>query len=1019
MCKDIFNTFMPPVQKQSNIKRKQSNAATIRSSTYRQQRQKRPVSYASSEDSVSSSDTIKPTEKRRSSAASSKPMFPNLRRSVSGKRVPTPQALTQQFTKSNSPTPLLPSPPKEEILHAPIPQHPLQFNKSRTTTLAQLLSNSPSPPPYNLSPSTPPPPFSPLRPLTFQVAATPIARSSTSSHTILFNQQHRCASPEHDSLSDLSENKSARELDLKLKINAPSYSLPALLPSVPLLSQNSIKDLTYTSFKDLPPLPPPTPPGPTLSPFRANTYHSTSHLQTHKTYERHKSFLSTSSASERSDSPDSTASPPSTPPPPPAVRVPTSSSVGRGFTHSSVYLQGANLERRRTFSVKKVDDVLKTPEEDEDVVEKRSVEKKKKKVGLLRNLMQAISGKKVDKYSSATESFGNHVETAPTAPLALAPMPTSQSSHFFTTSSQTSTPAPSLLSELPTSYTTTAWTPPPHTPSYHTESPSPLFARVMSTPPNRTPTPLQQERSYTPTASPPAASTPPPSASQQRILRRKAPNLNLSAAARELRDSLSTPPSRPNSSLSNASTVYSSQVNSGVVSVVPLGRGAGYRAPVKISSFVQDLQEEKQVQRSISAQSLGGPRSDSTLRSSPLQQSLASKQSKDSILTHLSYTSENTSTVSTLLNTPSMETLKTTTHTYFSSSPLSPLKQQKLQPVPLSTQSIFLPPPSSTEMKSSWMADQDMENLSLEDLMGRFKTAAASPPTITSKRTDEPSKEERVAAKAEQKKLLQLLRQPLDVVRSPTDTPLYYARTTLFILTMALSYSTAIAAGAALSIFGKQKMVNDLTAVVMGFLGRSLGIDFRVEGKEHLYSHRPCVFVCNHQSVLDLFMICQIFPYDCPKPLIMSKSEMVWIPLIGAYLYVGGHVFIDRENRKSAIQTMKYVAGELERQQAALFIFPEGTRTEQTVGGMLPFKKGAFHLAIEGQIPIVPIVVSTYGPVHHTKERLFRGGKVRIKVLPPISTKGMDMSQLQDLSDRTKSQMQETLTEISRPVAKL
>lgn len=99
--------------------------------------------------------------------------------------------------------------------------------------------------------------------------------------------------------------------------------------------------------------------------------------------------------------------------------------------------------------------------------------------------------------------------------------------------------------------------------------------------------------------------------------------------------------------------------------------------------------------------------------------------------------------------------------------------------------------------------------------------------------------------------------------------------------------------------------------------------------------------------------------------------------------------------------------------QLSLWIFPEGTRSNLPVPDMLPFKKGAFHLAVQSQIPIVPVVVENYHRLFDGKTR-FEGGTIRIKVLPPVSTEGLGKDDVSALSDRVRAQMLETLKEFDR-----
>lgn len=96
--------------------------------------------------------------------------------------------------------------------------------------------------------------------------------------------------------------------------------------------------------------------------------------------------------------------------------------------------------------------------------------------------------------------------------------------------------------------------------------------------------------------------------------------------------------------------------------------------------------------------------------------------------------------------------------------------------------------------------------------------------------------------------------------------------------------------------------------------------------------------------------------------------------------------------------------------QLKLWIFPEGTRGGGA--GMLPFKKGAFYLAISSQLPITPIVYSRYHFLDSYKWR-FDPGEVIVTVLPPISTEGMTLEQIPELMDRVQKLMMDTYNSTS------
>jgi len=124
-------------------------------------------------------------------------------------------------------------------------------------------------------------------------------------------------------------------------------------------------------------------------------------------------------------------------------------------------------------------------------------------------------------------------------------------------------------------------------------------------------------------------------------------------------------------------------------------------------------------------------------------------------------------------------------------------------------------------------------------------------------------------------------------------------------------------------------------------------------------------------------------------------------------------VFIDRANRATARAAFDGAAKVMQTERQSVFIFPEGTRSYATSPELLPFKKGAFHLAIQAQVPIVPIVVANYSHVLNVKERKFKPGVIPVSVLPAISTKGLTAADADSLTTKTRDAMMDELIRLS------
>ena len=161
-----------------------------------------------------------------------------------------------------------------------------------------------------------------------------------------------------------------------------------------------------------------------------------------------------------------------------------------------------------------------------------------------------------------------------------------------------------------------------------------------------------------------------------------------------------------------------------------------------------------------------------------------------------------------------------------------------------------------------------------------------------------------------------------------------------------------------------------------------IGLDLRVKGEQHLWSHRPAVFVFNHQSKADIVIAAKLLRRDIAG--VGKKEIKTETPLLGKVLELGGVVFIDRADGKSAINSMKPLVDAMRKDGKSVVIAPEGTRTVSP--RMAPFKKGAFHLAMQAGVPIVPIVIHNSGDVAPKGDFVFRPATVDVEVLPPVDT---------------------------------
>ncbi|KAI5284654.1 1-acylglycerol-3-phosphate O-acyltransferase [Ascosphaera aggregata] len=181
-----------------------------------------------------------------------------------------------------------------------------------------------------------------------------------------------------------------------------------------------------------------------------------------------------------------------------------------------------------------------------------------------------------------------------------------------------------------------------------------------------------------------------------------------------------------------------------------------------------------------------------------------------------------------------------------------------------------------------------------------------------------------------------------------------------------------------------------------------------VEGAEHLAT-RPAVFIGNHQTELDILLLGAIFPQYCS---VTAKKSLKYVPCLGWFMALSGTVFLDRANRTTALQAMSSAVKEIKHGRQSVYLFPEGTRSYSSEPVMLPFKKGAFHLAQQAGVPIIPLVAENYSHVLHIKQRTFNSGVIRVKVLPPVPTDNLTPKDIDGIVQSTRDSMLKVLVEM-------
>jgi 1-acyl-sn-glycerol-3-phosphate acyltransferase len=167
-----------------------------------------------------------------------------------------------------------------------------------------------------------------------------------------------------------------------------------------------------------------------------------------------------------------------------------------------------------------------------------------------------------------------------------------------------------------------------------------------------------------------------------------------------------------------------------------------------------------------------------------------------------------------------------------------------------------------------------------------------------------------------------------------------------------------------------------------------VGIRLQIEGQEHL-AH-PAVIVANHQSTLEAFIVPAVVT---AKTRIIGKKEHGRVPFFGWVFRATGQILVDRGDTAGARAAIEASLAKLPP-SVSLYVCPEGTRSKD--GTLLPFKKGAFHMAIQLKRPVVPLTLDGAHRLMPKHAWLPRPGTVRVRISPPIDTSGWNAERIDE-----------------------
>lgn len=187
---------------------------------------------------------------------------------------------------------------------------------------------------------------------------------------------------------------------------------------------------------------------------------------------------------------------------------------------------------------------------------------------------------------------------------------------------------------------------------------------------------------------------------------------------------------------------------------------------------------------------------------------------------------------------------------------------------------------------------------------------------------------------------------------------------------------------------------------------RLSGVKVRVRGREWLDPKQAYVFISNHRSYLDT---ATLFLYTGRRIGLLAKKELLKVPILGYGMGYVNIMAIDRSNRERAIETMAAATARL-RKGISFGVFAEGTRAKP--GEFLPFKKGAFYMAIEAGVPVVPVAMKNTDVLMGKGTGQAQAGVIEMVILPPVET--ADPSFKEDINPLIKKVHDAIATELAR-----
>ena len=198
-------------------------------------------------------------------------------------------------------------------------------------------------------------------------------------------------------------------------------------------------------------------------------------------------------------------------------------------------------------------------------------------------------------------------------------------------------------------------------------------------------------------------------------------------------------------------------------------------------------------------------------------------------------------------------------------------------------------------------------------------------------------------------------------------------------------------------------------AMLFSKLAPLVGLKVTIRIPDSAKNNGSVVYLANHQNNYDMVTTTALVQ---PNSVTIGKKSLVWVPFFGMIYWLTGNILIDRNNRDKSRNTISDVVAQMRSKNIAVWIFPEGTRSRGR--GLMPFKMGAFHTALQAGVNIVPTIVSNT----HQQVNLNRwdNGEVIVEMLEPIDISQYKKREIRRLMNDSRNIMLERYEQLNKEV---